>query len=77
MVKEKQSGDVFAMKTLKKSQTLAQESVSIFHYYFIKSSAITGSLSNQAGSFGNNAPLKFCVFNIVEISVGCAISCRQ
>ena len=27
-MKEKQSGDVFAMKTLKKSQTLAQESVS-------------------------------------------------
>ena len=29
VVKDKQSGDVFAMKTLKKSQTLAQESVSI------------------------------------------------
>ena len=27
-MKEKQSGDVFALKTLKKSQTLAQESVS-------------------------------------------------
>ena len=28
VVKDKQSGDVFAMKTLKKTQTLAQESVS-------------------------------------------------
>lgn len=30
VVKEKHSGDVFAMKTLKKSQTLAQESVAFF-----------------------------------------------
>ncbi|XP_067033704.1 citron rho-interacting kinase-like [Acropora muricata] len=30
VVKEKQSGDVFALKTLKKSQTLAQESVAFF-----------------------------------------------
>ena len=29
VVKDKHGGDVFAMKTLKKSQTLAQESVSI------------------------------------------------
>ena len=28
VVKDKQSGDVFAMKTLNKTQTLAQESVS-------------------------------------------------
>ena len=27
-MKDKQSGDVYAMKTLKKSQTLSQESVS-------------------------------------------------
>ena len=32
-MKEKQSGDVFALKTLKKSQTLAQESVSCCFYY--------------------------------------------
>lgn len=29
VVKDKHGGDVFAMKTLKKNQTLAQESVSI------------------------------------------------
>ena len=35
VVKEKQSGDVFAMKTLKKSQTLAQESVSTHTLYMV------------------------------------------
>lgn len=42
-MKEKQSGDVFALKTLKKSQTLAQESVSscFYHHAQIEHMTIT------------------------------------
>ena len=59
MVKEKQSGDVFAMKTLKKSQTLAQESVSITHY-FIKNSITTGrDVAKNLSLKGLNTKLRF------------------
>ena len=44
LVKEKQTGDVYAMKIIKKSDTLAKQSVRHFIFLFVKKCIRTNSL---------------------------------